>query len=98
MNNFITGLDIGSQSVKAVVGEITRGGTLRIIEVLKFPSSGMRKGIVQDVSEVTQALSPAIAAMKKIGKTASSNIYLGIASSDLKVQQSLGVVAVSRAD
>ncbi|MEK7555160.1 MAG: cell division protein FtsA [Patescibacteria group bacterium] len=98
MNNFITGLDIGSQSVKVVVGEVSRGEMLRVIEVLKFPSAGMRKGVVQDVSDVTQALSPAIAAMKKIGKSANENIFLGMASSDLKVQQSLGVVAVSRAD
>ncbi len=97
-SSFVAGLDIGSQSVKAVVGEIGRGGSFRVIEVLKFPSAGIRKGVVQDVSEVTQSLSPAIAAMKKIGKAASANIFLGLASSDLKVQQSLGVVAVSRAD
>ena len=97
MNQFIAGLDIGSRSIKAVIGSLERGG-LTIVEAVKRPSAGMRKGVVQDLSEVTQALSPVIGEMKKIGKAAAGNIFLGIGSSDLKVQSSLGVVAVSRAD
>ncbi len=98
MNHFIGGLDIGSHSIKAVVGEVKRSGGLHVSEVLKMPSSGMRKGVVQDLSDATQALSPVIAHIRKAAKQASSNLYLGVGANDLKVQSSIGVVAVSRAD
>src|SRR3989344_6999857 len=98
MNNFAVGLDIGSHAIKAIVGEVGRDGGLTIVDVLTVPSSGLRKGIIQDVSDATQALSPIIGEIRKISKAASSNIFLGVGSSDLKVQSSIGVVAVSRAD
>jgi cell division protein FtsA len=98
MNNFIVGLDIGSRNIKAVIGEVKRGGGLMVHQVLKIPSAGIRKGVVDDVSEVTQALSPIVAEIKNISKNALDNIFLGVGSSDVKVQSSNGVVAVSRAD
>jgi len=98
MSNFIVGLDIGSHSIKAVVGEVRRDGQLSVLEAFKMPSEGIRKGVIQEVSDVTQALSPVIAEIRKISRSATGNIFLGISSSDLKVQSSIGVVAVSRAD
>ena len=76
MNNFAVGLDIGSHAIKAIVGEVGRDGGLTIVDVLTVPSSGLRKGIIQDVSDATQALSPIIGEIRKISKAASSNIFL----------------------
>jgi len=98
MNNFIVGLDIGSRHIKAIVGEAKRGGGLSIVRVLKTPTLGIRKGVVDEISEVTQSLSPVVSDIKRISKNAASNIFLGVGSSDIKVQSSIGVVAVSRAD
>src|SRR3989344_4890392 len=63
-----------------------------------MPSAGLRKGVVDDISEVTQALSPVLAQVKKMGKASDTGIFLGVGSGDVKVQSSIGVVAVSRAD
>lgn len=98
MSNYIVGLDIGSKSIKAALGEIKRDGKLAILNVFKIPSSGVRKGAVDDISDVTQSLSLVLSEIKKIAKPAVSNIFLGVGSSDIKVQSSIGVVAVSRAD
>ena len=98
MSNFIVGLDIGTRTIKAAVGEVSRDGKLTLVELFKMPSRGLRKGVVDDVSEVTQSLSGVLTEIKKISKAAFSNIFLGIGSSDVKVQPSTGVVAVSRAD
>ena len=97
MQNYLVGLDIGNGSIKAAIGEETREG-LSLIGLLKSPSSGMRKGVINELGDATQALSPVLADIKKFNKHAIENIFLGIASSDLKVHSSVGVVAVSRAD
>jgi cell division protein FtsA len=98
MSHFIVGLDIGSRTIKAVVGEVRRDNSLAMHGVLKMPSAGVRKGVVADIGETTQALSPVIGEIKKISKQAGANIYLGVGASDVRVQPSVGVVAVSRAD
>jgi cell division protein FtsA len=98
MSHYIVGLDIGSHTIKAVVGERKRDDRLTLVRAIKMPALGLRKGVVQDVGEATQSLSPVLAEIKKISKSASGNIFLGIGSSDVSIQSSSGVVAVSRAD
>ena len=54
--NYITGLDIGTSSLKAVIGEVKNDGQLSVVKILKTPSGGMRKGSIDDLSEMTRAL------------------------------------------
>ncbi len=97
-HNFVVGLDIGSYATKAVIGEVQRDGTLALVGAITMPSSGLRKGVVADITETAQSLSPVLAEIKKISNHAAGNIFLGVGSSDVRVQSSIGVVAVSRAD
>ncbi|HEY4475887.1 MAG TPA: cell division protein FtsA [Candidatus Paceibacterota bacterium] len=98
MQNYLVGLDIGSKSIKAAVGEIRREGGPALLNLIKIPSVGVRKGHVDDISDLTQALAPVLGEIKKISKSAINNIFLGVGSNDAKIQPSIGVVAVSRAD
>lgn len=98
MSNYLLGLDIGSHTIKVVLGEAKRDKQPALISVFKMPSAGLRKGVVDDISEVTQALSPVLSEVKKMVKTSDAGVFLGIGSGDMKVQSSIGVVAVSRAD
>ncbi|MEK7612461.1 MAG: cell division protein FtsA [Patescibacteria group bacterium] len=98
MPRFIVGLDVGSSTIKTVIGEIRRDGGITVLRVMKHPSQGIRKGVVHDIAELTQSLSPVLAEVKKFSKDALAEIFLGIGSSDIKVQSSIGIVAVSRAD
>lgn len=98
MPNYIVGLDVGSRTIKAAVGQIKNAREITLLDVFKFDSIGLRRGVVSDISSLTQSLAPVLAAIKKISKGALNNIYLGVGSNDLRVQSSTGVVAVSRAD
>ncbi|PIR89115.1 MAG: cell division protein FtsA [Candidatus Harrisonbacteria bacterium CG10_big_fil_rev_8_21_14_0_10_40_38] len=98
MSQFIIGLDIGSRTIKAAIGEIRRDRELVLFDIITAPSNGMRKGVVSELSDLTQSISPVIGEIRNLGKKALSNIYVGLGSSDLKVHSSIGVVAVSRAD
>lgn len=94
----IVGLDIGTQSIRAAVAEIKRDNQLSLLSLMKMPSAGMRRGTVDNVVDATHAIGEILTELKKINKSAIKNIILGVATPDVKVQHSKGVVAVSRAD
>ncbi|MEK7641116.1 MAG: cell division protein FtsA [Patescibacteria group bacterium] len=96
--NFIVGLDVGSHSIKAAVAEVKKNGKLSLVKVIKMPSAGMRRGLIDDLPEATRAISQVLSEVKKVSKNAVKNIYLGVGSPDFRVQHSQGIVAVSRAD
>jgi len=98
MTNYIVGLDIGSKTIKAAVGEIKRDGNLSVRALFTGPSAGIKKGVVDDIGDATQALSPILTEIKKRYRSADARMFVGIGASDLKVHSSIGVVAVSRAD
>lgn len=98
MSNYIVGLDIGSNSIKAAVAEVRKNNKLGLVQIFKMPSAGLRRGIVDDLPEATRVVTQVLGEIKKISKSATKNIFLGVGSPDFKVQGGMGMVAVSRAD
>lgn len=98
MSQYIVGLDVGSHSIKAAVAEFKKGGQLSLHRVIKLPSAGLRRGVIDDLPETTRALNQVLGEIKKVSKSAIKNIFLGVGSSDFKIQPSKGIVAVARAD
>lgn len=96
--NFLTAIDIGSQSIKAGIAEVKHDGHIALLKTFKMPSAGMRKGVIDDIGEATRAVSHVIAEIKKFDRAAGKNIMLSLGGSDVKIQSSKGIVAVSRAD
>jgi cell division protein FtsA len=94
---FITGLDIGTSSIKLAVAE-RRANRPALLHVFQEPCSGMRKGAIAEISEVSQAINRALSEAKKISKLAVKRIYISIGTPQVKMQSSRGIVAVSRAD
>ena len=95
--DFITGLDIGTSSIKVAVAE-RRGGKPVLVYVNKEPCAGLRKGAIVDIADASHAVIRALSEVKKVSKTALKNIYLNIGTPQVKMQLSRGIVAVSRAD
>ncbi len=95
---FRIGLDIGSQNIRAVIVQSQRDGSSNLVALLKAPSAGVRRGVIDNASSTTQALSTIIAQAKAAARGSTKNITSAIGSADIKVQYSKGVVAVSRAD
>ncbi len=59
---------------------------------------GVRRGAVLEVAEAAPAVARVISEVKKCAKDAGVNIYAGVGTTQIKVQTSRGIVAVSRAD
>ncbi|HKM27527.1 MAG TPA: cell division protein FtsA [Thiopseudomonas sp.] len=102
-HNMIVGLDIGTSKVVALVAEVTPDGELNIIGIGTNPVRGLKKGVVVNIESTVQSLQAAINEAQKVADCSIHSVFVGIAGSHIRSQNSDGIVAirngeVSRAD
>ncbi len=95
---YITALDFGSNQVKILVAEAKNDGRLLLMGAFKIPSAGVRKGEMTTFEEAVQTVERGIDLVKEIDKAAAKNIFINVSGVNVKLQNSRGIVAVSRAD
>ncbi len=92
-DEIIVGLDIGTTTIAAVVGELNEDG-LDIIGVGTAPSKGMRKGVVVNIDATVNAIQQAVQEAEHMAGCDISTIYVGIAGGHIRGLNSHGIVAV----
>src|SRR6195952_2889168 len=97
--HYYVGLDIGTTAVRCVVGQLSSESSLpTIIAMSKAENSGMRKGNVAHIEEVSQAV---IATVQEAERTSGREIRhatINVNGSHVEGINSKGVVAISSAD
>ncbi len=93
----ITGLDIGTTKVCAVVGEVD-DGEVHIAGVGSVPSSGIRKGVVIDIEATTNAIEDAVERAERMSGEEIRGLYVGISGEHISSTNSRGIIAISRGD
>ncbi|MFH0806570.1 MAG: cell division protein FtsA [Candidatus Brennerbacteria bacterium] len=94
----VTGLDVGSGTVRAVVAEEKSDGTFLVRHAFARPAAGFRRGVLVDVEDATHALREVALELKKVSRRAMQNIFVNVASEHVRARLSRGIVAVARAD
>ena len=100
-DNIIAGLDIGSTSIRLVIGQkITgvAGDELQIIGAVSGPTAGVNRGIVNSIEETTSSISAVLEKAERLVGVPISRVWVGINDPHIKCERSKGVVAVSRSD
>jgi cell division protein FtsA len=93
--NIITGLDIGTTKVCAIIGQINDMGGVDIIGVGTAPSYGLRKGVVVNIDNTVKSITKAIEEAELMAGVEVESVYTGIAGGHIKGINSRGVVAIS---
>lgn len=94
-----TGLDVGTSQIKALVAlKKPEQPKLEILAQASTPSSGMRKGVVFNIEEVSKKIKEVIEKAQEISKEKITKVYCSLGGSHIFITPSQGVVAVSRAD
>lgn len=93
----ITGLDIGTSSIKGIVAEEKKDGTLNVVAAFKHSSAGIRKGVLADPKEAGAVLRELVLDLQKVSKKAVQNVFVNLQSEHVKCHLSQGMVAVARA-
>jgi cell division protein FtsA len=92
--NIITGLDIGTSKVVALVGEVTPEGTIEIIGMGRHPSRGLKRGVVVDIEATVQSIQRAVQEAELMAGCEVRTVYTGIAGGHIKSLNSHGIVAI----
>ncbi|MFA5052966.1 MAG: cell division protein FtsA [Parcubacteria group bacterium] len=96
-HNTVLGLDIGGDSIKAVVAEPVKD-KIKLVYGLTKPSAGIRKGIVVSIDDAAKAVGNVLQEIRNFYRPAIKNIFLNIGGTDVRTQLSKGIVAVARAN
>ena len=93
-NPLLVGLDVGTTKVCALVGETDPVGRLRILGVGIEPAHGMRKGVVVNVEEASQAIASAVDKAQHSGGYEIGAAFVSLAGSHIASINSQGVVGI----
>jgi len=91
----ITGLDVGTTKVCAVIGEVTPAGGLDVIGIGTSPSRGLRKGVVVNIDSTVEAIKKAVGEAEQMAGVEVGSVYAGLSGGHIRGVNSRGVVAVS---
>ncbi|MDZ7798630.1 MAG: cell division protein FtsA [Patescibacteria group bacterium] len=95
----ITGLDIGSSYIRAVVGQKNPNDEkLHIMGLASQPSEGVSKGVVTSIEETVSSISQCLEKVERMTGIPAENAFVGISGSHINSQDSHGVIAVAKAD
>ena len=94
----ITGIDIGTVTIKIVVAQDNGEERLNIIGGAECPSAGVNKGVITSIEEAVTSISGALEKAERMTGLPIEHAYVGISGKDIVSQESQGVVAVAKAD
>ena len=98
----ITGIDIGSTSIRVVMGQIYAEhgtkGKVQIIGAVEVPSEGIKKGTVVSIDETVSSLSHGLEQIERLTGVPVDHAWVGISSAETTSQRHKGVVAVAKPD
>ncbi|STX52676.1 cell division protein FtsA [Legionella busanensis] len=92
--NIITGLDIGTSKVVALIGEVTQDGVIEIIGIGRHPSRGLKRGVVVDIEATVNSIQRAVQEAELMAGCEVRTVYAGIAGSHIRSLNSHGIVAI----
>ena len=94
MRNLLTGLDVGTSKVCALVGESLAEGELAILGHGVAPCTGLRKGVVVNIEATVEAIRAAIDEAEKTSGVRIGSVVTGVAGPHIRGLNSHGIVAV----
>jgi len=92
--NIITGLDIGTSKVVALVGEINPDGSLELIGIGRHASRGLKRGVVVDIEATVSSIQRAVQEAELMAGCEVRSVFTGIAGSHIRSLSSHGIVAI----
>lgn len=92
--NLIVALDIGTNKIAALVGEVGLDNQLEIVGFGVHPSRGLKRGVVVNIEATVQSIQRAIEEAELMAGCDIREAYTGIAGSHISSLNSHGIVAI----
>ena len=97
--NIVTGLDIGTASIRIVVCEYKNGSAVpQVLALVKKNSRGLRRGYILQFDEAVASIKEALQEAERVAGCKIKQVILGVGGATLESKIIEGGVIVSRAD
>ncbi|MCX7717361.1 MAG: cell division protein FtsA [Candidatus Sumerlaeaceae bacterium] len=90
----VTGLDIGTTKVCAIIGHADADGALTVLGVGSHPSQGLKKGMVVDIEMTVDSIQKAVREAEQVAGVSVKQVYVGIAGGHISSTNSKGIVEI----
>jgi len=94
MRNLLTGLDVGTSKVCALIGEALADGQLAVLGYGVAPCTGLRKGVVVNIEATVDSIKAAVEEAEKTSGARIGSVVVGVAGPHIRGLNSHGIVAV----
>lgn len=95
---YIVGLDVGTDSIRVVQGKLEESGRINIIGAATVPANGLRKGVIVDIDEAVSSISAVLEKVERMTGVPVQHANVSVGGNHISCMDSKGVIAVSRAD
>ena len=97
----ISGLDVGSTTVRLVVGQNvgeSEEKKLHVVGTAEAPAEGISRGVITSIEDAVSCITACLEKAERMTGVPVSSVWVGISGSHITSQSSKGVVAVARSD
>ncbi len=91
----LVGIDVGTTKVCALIGEVSRDGSLTIIGKGPVPANGLKKGVVVNIDQTVHSIANAVEQAERLSGWKIDRAFVGVGGQHVESQNSRGAVAVS---
>ncbi|MCH7495609.1 MAG: cell division protein FtsA, partial [Candidatus Marinimicrobia bacterium] len=96
--SIVTGIDIGTTKICAVIAELEVSGDLNILGVGTVPSHGLKRGVVVNLEKTISSISNAVEEAERMAGVNINGAYVGIGGNHIRSMNSNAVIAVSKSE
>lgn len=93
-NRFVTGLDVGTENVRAVIATVNKDGGIAIVGYNEGKSAGMRKGIPANLAGPAGAIDKMLGEAERMGGYDVRSAFVSINGSQILSTKTEGMIAV----
>ena len=93
-NHYVTGLDVGTENVRAVVASVSNDGKISIVGYNEGKSSGMRKGVPANLTGPASAIDQMLGEVERMSGREIKSAYVSVNGSQILTTRTEGMIAV----
>ena len=91
---FVTGLDVGTENVRAVVATVSKDGAIAVVGYNEGKTTGMRKGMPANLTGPASSIDKMLGEAERMGGVEVKNAYVSINGSQILSTKTEGMIAV----
>ncbi len=97
-DKIMMGLDIGSSWVRAMIGTVSKDGTVVVDSLCEHPSEGVRHGTIVNIEQAIRSITSVISEAELQAGVEIQQIIIGIGGEHIEGIPSQGVVGINAKD